>query len=248
MANKILLFVCRPQERVARALAEKSPLELDIRVIDMTLHSNIDRLREYLTDAISQNSGFRALYFCMGLCGGALKGVRAGRVPCGFIRAHDCITFALGPRERYLRLFREAPGTYFFTPGWIEAIRTREADAEQFMLDPEGMKRLREKLVEAYGEDNGLFLFDIETSWIKNYKRALFIGDPDKEYPEDIAYLADICRRSGWQLEREAENYRLLEALITGDINDDDFLVLQPGMEICETGDGRVIDGRPCRC
>ena len=47
-------------------------------------------------------------------------------------------------------------------------------------------------------------------------------------------------------LEREAENYRLLEALINGNINDDDFLVLQPGREVYETGDERVIDGRPC--
>ncbi|MDP1993550.1 MAG: DUF1638 domain-containing protein, partial [Syntrophales bacterium] len=34
-------------------------------------------------------------------------------------RCHDCIALFLGSPNRYLKLFRETPGTYYLTPGWI---------------------------------------------------------------------------------------------------------------------------------
>ncbi|MBO4548474.1 MAG: DUF1638 domain-containing protein [Abditibacteriota bacterium] len=228
-----------------RELAEKSPLDFDLTVLPMTLHSDTDRLRAWLADRIASSEGYSALYFCMGLCGGAVKGLRGGRTPSVFVRAHDCITLALGSRERYMRLFRQVPGTYYFTPGWLEAMKNREADSEQFVLDEGGMAALKKSLVDAYGEDNGEFLFEMQTSWIKNYRRAMFIASSRSEKPGQREYLEAICRRCGWEQVSETEDLRLPEALAAGRVDSDDFLVLRSGYEVYETGDDRVIDARP---
>ncbi|MBP5273697.1 MAG: DUF1638 domain-containing protein [Abditibacteriota bacterium] len=244
--NKAALYVCRPQETVVRGLLKESGSSFDVNVISMTLHRDTERLKEYLQQQINSCSGlYSYMFFCLGLCGRAVVGLRALETPCVFIRAHDCITFALGSRARYMKLFKELTGTYFFTPGWLEAIKNREADSEQFVLDPEGERELRNKLTEKYGEDNGEFLFEMETGWIKNYRRAMFIGDPRRDDSRSIAYLNDICRRIGWDLVKETEDYSLLRAFVAGDVSGDDFLVLRPGYEVYETGDERVIDGRP---
>jgi hypothetical protein len=35
-------------------------------------------------------------------------------------KAHDCITLFLGSKERYRTYFDAHPGTYWYTPGWVE--------------------------------------------------------------------------------------------------------------------------------
>jgi hypothetical protein len=46
-------------------------------------------------------------------------GVTARQQELHIPRCHDCITLFLGSPARYAKIFREKPGTYYLTPGWI---------------------------------------------------------------------------------------------------------------------------------
>ncbi|MCK4514547.1 MAG: DUF1638 domain-containing protein, partial [Spirochaetaceae bacterium] len=61
-----------------------------------------------------------AIVLAYGLCSNAICGLRSRRYPVVVPRAHDCMTLIVGSRERYQEYFDRHPGTYWYTPGWIE--------------------------------------------------------------------------------------------------------------------------------
>ncbi len=85
-------------------------------------------------------------------------------------RAHDCITLMLGSKETYRKLFEQHPGTYWFSPGWIE--RGWQPSEEKYRF-------LMTSYAAHYGEENAEYLMDMEQNWIKEYKQALYIAWPE---------------------------------------------------------------------
>ena len=99
-----------------------------------------------------------------------------------------------------------------------------------------GSVRLYEKLLAAYtqkyGEDNAQYLMEMEQSWIKEYKRAVFIDwclpgtEQAKQYTKECAaYL-------GWEYDEIKGSDELMKRLVAGNWSDEDFLVVQPGQTI----------------
>lgn len=60
------------------------------------------------------------ILFGYGLCANAIIGLKSRRFRLVFPRVDDCIALFLGSREEYLKQFRQVPGTYYLTRGWIE--------------------------------------------------------------------------------------------------------------------------------
>ncbi len=71
-----------------------------------------------LIDAVPAGK-YDAILLGYGLCSNILTGVTCSHTRLVIPRAHDCITFFLGSKERYQRCFGERPGTYYFTSGWL---------------------------------------------------------------------------------------------------------------------------------
>src|SRR5215813_2293406 len=63
---------------------------------------------------------YDAIVLGYALCSRILVGLKPSQTRLIIPRAHDCITFFLGSRERYHKCFSEHPGTYYYTSGWVE--------------------------------------------------------------------------------------------------------------------------------
>ena len=120
---RLKLLACEVLRREITALMVHSPHEIDVEFLPQQLHTlgrarMKDRLAEYLA-AVNEDS-YDALVLAYGLCSGGIAGLTAGKIPMVVPRAHDCITFFLGSRQKYQDYFFANGGTYFMTTGWSE--------------------------------------------------------------------------------------------------------------------------------
>ena len=120
---RLKLLACEILRREIGLLAADSPHDVDVEFLPQQLHvigrvRMKDRLAEYLA-AVDEDL-FDALLLGYGLCSGGIAGLSANKIPIVVPRAHDCITFFLGSRQRYQDYFFANGGTYFMTTGWFE--------------------------------------------------------------------------------------------------------------------------------
>jgi hypothetical protein len=162
----------------------------------------------------------------------------AREVPIIIPRCHDCITLLLGSREAYDRHFREKPGSYYFTAGWIER---GGAETMRVPEQIQGMGQSLAEYVEKYGEENGHFLWEFENQWQKNYTTAAYINMPRSDAPEVRAQAERVAAEYGWQVEELPGSERLFVALCNGEWTEEDFLRVEPGQAIAQAADASVL-------
>ena len=154
---------------LAEAGGPRAGHEVEVQTLEVGLHDEPEKLREEVQAAVdATEAGFDYILLGYGICSNGLAGITACDVPLVIPRAHDCITFFLGSRERYHEEFTQHPGTYYYTCGWIE-------DKEGYQEEEESMLRSRqdaarrarfEEYVEKYGADNAQYL-DLDNGQIR---------------------------------------------------------------------------------
>ena len=101
-------------------LAGNDP-SLDMRYMPQNLHRLPHKLGEALQQAIDETGDeFEHIVLGYGLCSNGIVGIRAPQQGLYIPHAHDCITFYLGSREAYQKVFNAKPGTYHLTRSWID--------------------------------------------------------------------------------------------------------------------------------
>ena len=131
------------------------------------LHNTPEHLRREVQKEIEriedEDPSWDAILLGYGLCSNGLAGIRSRKTTLAAVRAHDCITLLLGSKERYRTYFDAHPGTYWYSPGWIET--NDQPGRERY---EKTLKEYREK----YGEENAAFLMETEQKWMKEYTRG----------------------------------------------------------------------------
>lgn len=173
-----------------------------------------------------------AILLGYGLCSNGIMGIAARSIPLVVPRAHDCITFLLGSKERYREYFDSHPGTYWYSPGWIDT---------SCMPSAERYDKTRKQFVEKYGEDNADYLMEVEMGWMKKYTHATYVDLGFGESEKYIQYTKDCAAYCKWQCSVEQGDPRLFRELVTGKWNDRDFLVVPPGKVIQPSDDENVL-------
>ncbi len=246
--QRLKIIACGVFERELERLAESSPNEVDLHLLDAGLHAAPDQLRFRAQEAIDEaarEGGYDAVCFAYGLCGRGMAGLVARDAPLVLPRAHDCIALFLGSARAYREQFSRHPGTFYFTTGWYE----KKAHPEQMRIraacrfDPTTHPGF-EELSERFGADNARHIVEFMESWRRNYRRAALIdhGYATDEQREVTRALAEAA---GWDYELIEGSLNLLEDLATGRWDDERFLVVTPGQMVAATNDERILAAVP---
>jgi hypothetical protein len=230
-------------------VAARSSNLIDLELLTQGYHDTPAVGREELQKRIAAAPAgkYDAIALGYGLCSSILAGLRAADTPLVIPRAHDCITFFLGSKERYQRCFAERPGTYYYTSGWLECAKRRgdkcpvwggaslPAGANQ------GLGNVYEEWARKYGEDQAKYLVQEMGRWAQAYSHGTLI---DFEFARPLkldGQVRQICAEKGWQYDEIQGDLGLLEAMLEGRWEESAFLVVRPGQRVVATFDERVI-------
>jgi hypothetical protein len=262
LPRRRLKFIgCEIIYREACFLAATSPAQVDVEFLRKGLHDletpdMVSRIQAAV-DAVDPAAGYEAILLGYARCNDGLVGVTARSIPLVLPRAHDCITFFFGSREKYRDYFDSHPGTYYLTTGWSERSSGASTDDPQGLqgydrpayglqgvMGKLGLTESYEDMVQKYGKDNADFLQDTLGDWMKNYSRFLYLHmDICDEEPFIEAAKTDAAQR-GWLLEMQQGDLSLLGRLFNGPW-DDDFVVVPPGWRVVARNNDRVLDAEP---
>lgn len=243
------LIACRVLWRECFALMHTSRYAWTFDFLRKELHDTPEVLRRKLQAAIdgveadAQNHllirhGLErrlpdAIVLGYGLCSKAVEGLHSTRIPLVLPRAHDCITLLLGSRQQYERYFAAHPGTYWFSPGWLETT---------VMPSNERMSELREELSRKFDDPEDVdFVLQCETQWMSKYRRATWISHFEDKDGQGTDITKQCAQSLGWEFDRLAGDNRLLKRLLDGPWDSDDFVTALPGQTFTFTGDSRIV-------
>ena len=233
---RLKVIACRLLQReLCHLAATASPtLELDFAPLDFhdEPEKGAPRL-QHLVDAVPADA-YEAILIGFGLCEKMLVGLTARHTQLVIPRAHDCLTFFLGSRARYLKVFFEDPGTYYYTSGWLEKNELNgDGQALQRVGDP-AMPGYGH-YVAKYGEETARALMETMTRWMKNYHRGLYIAFDFLDHLPLRDKVRRICEHKGWDYAETPGDLGLLQRWLDGRWDPDDFLIVPPGRRVVPT-------------
>lgn len=202
------------------------------RAMRLALQSEVDRV---------DGADYEAVLLGYGLCGNGISGLKARQLPLVVPRAHDCITLFMGSQSRYLEYFWEHPGTYFKTTGWIE----RGGDLQQLgageFKELAGIGMSYDDMVEKYGKENADYLLKQLGGYVSKYSRMAYINMGLKgEQPFELKTRREAAQRN-MEFDRLEGDISLIQRLIDGEWDDQEFLFVPPGQEVTVEHSGSLI-------
>lgn len=242
---KIKLISCEALAREFYCAAGASPHVIDTELLAFGLHNTPDELRRTIQASIDacEGKGYDAIILGYGLCSRGTAEITARSIPLVILRMHDCITALLGSRARYSTEFSANPGTYYYSPGWIER---KEGDMEQGFVDihEQSYAEHYKEYVEKYGEDNAKFLIEQEKQWTANYTRAAFIDMGIGAIDYYRRFTQDLASSHSWEYAEVKGDMTLITRLANGEWESEDFLTVKPGETITESFDELILKGQ----
>lgn len=237
------IIACEVAFREICWVAAQSPNLVDFEFLSQGYHDNSTVGRERLQECIDAvpEGKFDAILLGYALCNNMAVGLQARQTPLVLPRAHDCITFFLGSKERYADVFRQRPGTYYYTSGWLEH-RQRGGERLPYQQGAQmGPDCSYLALVEKYGEENARYVMETLGQWVREYSHGTLISfDFTRHLPLEEQVRA-VCSENGWEYDELPGDISLLKRWVDGDWSPEDFLVVSPGERIVATYDGRIL-------
>lgn len=238
------LISCEVLARQIYHIAAFSPHIVDIGLVAKGLHNEPDVLRAELQRLIDeiQPGTYDAILLGYGLCSNSVAGLTCTHTQMIVPRAHDCITLYLGSKERYGEEFRTHPGTYWYTPDYIER---GGSDSNSIALgvsdDDEDMAKVYREYVEKYGEDNADYLMEVMGAWKQYYDRAAYIDTEEMRLPDYTAKIRELAERRGWRMEKLSGSLVLLRDLLEGRWDEERYQLVPPGATLVPSYDAQVM-------
>ncbi len=247
---RLKLIACEVFRREFCHAAAHASYVIDIHFQPYGLHGTPDLLRADTQKQIDEASPNRYAYILLGygLCSRGTADLQARDIPLIIPRAHDCITLFLGSRACYNQQFLERPGTYYYSPGWIEHRDGTETTTQQGTMEivkEKQRQRQYQQYVDKYGEDNAKYLMEMEKQWVVNYDRAAFINTGLGNIEEYRQFTQRIAQSNGWQYEEIEGDITMIERFLNGDWDEESFLEVPPGHRIVDVYDDGVITAEP---
>lgn len=230
--------------------AIRDNIPADVELIEVWLEQGLHReperlnrlIKEEIAAAESAGEKLDAILLGYGICSQGTIGVSSDRYPIVIARAHDCITVFLGSKERYLEEFSRAPGTYWYTPGFMSGT-IQPGMSEKYAGVYHEFEESYEKYLDKFGDPElAKYIIDSqEQAWIKNYSRGAYVdsGLPGGQAVRDKAIK--YCKLRNWEFEEVRGDLGLLLDLVSGNWDSERFLVIEPGSSLVIGGVRDVI-------
>lgn len=248
------VIACEIAWREICFVAAKSRNILDLEFLPIGYHEEPRTGKQALQERVDRvpKGQYDAILVGYGLCNTMLVGLTAKHTKLVIPRAHDCITFFLGSKERYLQVFNANPGTYFYTSGWLEfAERKRRRSGKQesgsevpSQSNPFVFGRSFAELVEKYGEENALYLLEVAQSWTQTYRQGMLINFEFSKHLGLREQVQEICLQRGWEFQELKGDLSLLQKWVDGQWDETEFLIVEPGETVYATYDEQIISTR----
>ena len=231
---KFHIISCHVLWRELCHFASISANVFDFHFLKQGLHNTPDKLRQELQRAIDEVQGdYAAILIGYGLCSNGIAGIIVRDTRLVIMRGHDCITFLLGSKERYRDYFEQHPGTYWYSPGWMDS---------GSMPGKERYERTLQSYIEKYGEDNAEYLMSMQQGWFANYSNAAYVDLGFYDTEELKVYTKECAQWLGWNCDILPGNPQLIVDFLEGNWDTEDFLVVEPGGTVVASHDERIID------
>ena len=192
--------------------------------VDSGKHAWPDKLRVSVQEAIDGLSpSYKTALLLFGFCGNAMVGVKAGSRTLVLPKAADCIPLFIGSREK-----RDAYGTdiYFFTGGYLNSDGSIASDTSRVFT--------------RYGEKRGLWIL---RKMLGHYRSFAVIDTGAFDIADVQSRIEQFAKPLEIPVETIPGNLRLIAALLSGEWNADEFLVVKPNTEI--TFEDSLSVGKP---
>lgn len=189
------------EPELTHLLSEKSKARdgTDIVYLEQDLHRTPDKLRVQLQEKIDQVSWTASrIVLGYGLCAKGVMGITESEPELIIPRCHDCIALFLGSPKRYLEIFREKPGTYYLTPGWIMEKKDPLGVLEEY-VPRYGRKTARWVVEEELKHYTHIALIDTGVAGLvplrlRAMENAAVLKKQYEEIPGSLAYFRELLR------------------------------------------------------
>ena len=227
------LVACHVLWRELCYFASLSPHFFTFHFLKQGLHNTPELLKEQVQKAVDEApEDCDAILLGYGRCSNGVGGVRASSKRLVIPKAHDCITFFLGSKERYRQYFDSHPGTYWYTPGWVECSVQPGKDRHDL---------LRQEYVEKYGEENADYLMEMEQGWMKEYNNAAYVDLGFSDTTRYKEYTRECAQWLGWKCDELQGDPSLLKAFLDGNWDPERFVIVEPGQTLVPSHDDNVV-------
>ena len=245
--KRLKLIACKVLYREVCLLSANSESVVDVTYFQQGLHNHPDRLNAALQEEIDRIDAGEDLYSCdpsggldfdaillgYGLCSNAICGIKSNKYKVVVPRAHDCVTLFLGSKEKYKTYFdSRSGGVYWYTGGWIDNLLMPSKDRADAML---------KKYSELYDEESAAYLLETEQGWHNQYNACAFVDWPELDNKRYVEYTKQCADYLGWDFELLAGDSKLLADFLSGNWDEENFLVLEPGQSIEMSYDDDII-------
>ncbi len=247
MPKTFKIIACEIAFREICWVVAQTPNVISLEFLSQGYHDNPEmgysRVQERI-DAVEPGK-FDAILIGYGLCNHLITGLKARHTSLVIPRAHDCLTFFFGSKDRYEKYFRSHPGTYYYTSGWLEHRRRGGEQVPYTQRSGLGPKRSFEEMVDLYGEDNARYLQEFFDQWRQHYGRALLI---EFDFTRSLGLREEvqrICQENGWVYDEIKGDIGLLKRWVEGDWKEEEFLIVPPGYQVAPSYDERILQAVP---
>ncbi len=213
--KKLKIIACEVAFRELCFCASQVGSIIDFTFMPRKLHIvGEDKMRDTLQSEIDKvdTDMYDAILLGYGLCGCGVVGLES-KLPIIIPKAHDCISFFLGSKQRYEELKQEYLKAFYFTSGWLE----REIVPNNGSLS-KNLSSYKSMIDDIIFIDTGVGNAE--------YYRA--------QIQEDAKHLETSC------IEIKGDNSLLLNFL-NGNWNENDFIIIPPNHQIIATKDDNII-------
>ncbi len=186
--------------------------------LDQDLHRHPENIKGEIERVLrKEEEPIEKVILGYGLCSNGVVGLRSEESDIIVPKIHDCIGLYLGSLRRYMEKFRENPGTYYLTPGWIDLRRDPLTTMEKDYTERVGREAAEEAM---FAE-------------LRNYTRLAYI---DTGVRENSDLLRNKAEQNAAYFNLEYEELKgdlsFLRKLVSGPYESSEFVIAEKGFMI----------------